>query len=33
MMGPQNSALTMEGSTFAARGYSNSNYDSRQRKG
>ena len=33
MMGPQNSALTMEGSTFAARGYSNSNYDNRQKKG
>ncbi|XP_034927076.1 uncharacterized protein [Populus alba] len=33
MMGPHNSAHIMEGSALAARGYSNSNYDNRQRKG
>lgn len=33
MMGPQTSALTMEGSALATRGYSNSNYDNQQRKG
>ena len=33
MMRPHNSAHIMEGSSLASRGYSNSNYDNRHRKG